>query len=304
MDDKSKILIVDDERLNLNILSDLLRPDYKVVLAKNGAQAMDRINHEPPPDLILLDVLMPDIDGYEVMRRIKESEQTKNIPVIFITALNSKQDEARGLERGAVDYIRKPFHPPIVKARIKNHLTIARQRKLLEGLANLDGLTEMPNRRSFEMALEKEWRRCQRAGEVLSLVMLDVDCFKQYNDNYGHTSGDDVLRKVARVLLKEAKRPADIAARYGGEEFVIMLPETNAAGGRYISERIRSMIEALDIPHEHSSVNRVLTTSLGGVTLLPSSASDPQDLTVAADSMLYEAKHRGRNQVCWTDLTL
>lgn len=303
MEEKQKILIVDDERLNLNVLSDLLRQEYKVILAKNGNQALDRVNTDTPPDLILLDVVMPEIDGYEVLRKIKENEQTKDIPVIFITALDSKQDEARGLEMGAVDYIRKPFHPPIVKARIKNHLTIARQRKLLEGLANLDGLTEMPNRRSFEMALEKEWNRCRRSGKKLSLALLDVDCFKQYNDNYGHTAGDDVLKKVARVLINEAKRPADMAARYGGEEFVILLPETDAKGAEFIAEKIRASIADLKIRHEYSSANRVLTASLGGVTMLPSNAVDPHDLTLGADSMLYEAKHRGRHLVLWTDLT-
>lgn len=303
MEDRSKILVVDDERVNLNVLSDLLRQDYKVVLAKNGNQALDRINSDTP-DLVLLDVIMPEIDGYEVLRRIKENENTKNIPVIFITALDSKRGEARGLEMGAVDYIRKPFHPPIVKARIKNHLTISRQRKLLEGLANLDGLTEMPNRRSFELTLDKEWRRCLRNGKVMSLAIMDVDCFKQYNDNYGHTAGDEILKKVARVLMDEARRPADLAARFGGEEFILLLPETDASGGRLIAEKIRVMISDLAITHEFSSVSRVLTVCLGGVTMLPTTAGVAQDLVVAADSMLYEAKHRGRNQVFWTDLTI
>lgn len=304
MEERSRILVVDDERLNLNVLSDLLRQDYKVILAKNGNQALDRINSDNPPDLVLLDVIMPEVDGYEVLRKIKANDHSKDIPVIFITALDSKQDEARGLEMGAVDYIRKPFHPPIVKARVKNHLTIARQRKLLEALANLDGLTEMPNRRSFEMALENEWRRCQRSGEVISLAMMDVDCFKQYNDNYGHTAGDDVLKKVADVLMDEARRPGDMAARFGGEEFVILLPQTDASGGHFLAEKIRVVISELGIPHEYSSAGNVITASLGGVTVFPSTGSVPQDMTVAADSMLYEAKRRGRNQVLWTDLTL
>ncbi|WP_320174276.1 diguanylate cyclase [Maridesulfovibrio sp.] len=303
MEERAKILIVDDERLNLNVLSDLLRQEYKVVLAKNGNQALDRVNSDNPPDLVLLDVLMPEIDGYEVLRKIKSSDKSKDIPVIFVTALDSEHDEARGLEMGAVDYIRKPFHPPIVKARVKNHLTIARQRKLLEGLANLDGLTEMPNRRSFELALDREWRRCSRSGDKMSLAMLDVDCFKQYNDNYGHTAGDEVLKKVADVLQSEVQRPADVAARYGGEEFVILLPETDSDGGRYIAEKIRVLISELGIKHGFSSVSNVLTVSLGGVTVVPSSFSKSQDLTIGADSMLYEAKRRGRNMVLWTDLT-
>ncbi|OEU69886.1 MAG: diguanylate cyclase response regulator [Desulfovibrio sp. S3730MH75] len=303
MEDKAKILVVDDERLNLNVLSDLLRQDYKVILAKNANQALDRINAEFPPDIILLDVVMPEMDGYTLLHKIKEQEATKNIPVIFITALDSKQNEAKGLEMGAVDYIRKPFHPSIVKARVKNHLTIARQRKLLEGLANLDGLTEMPNRRSFEIAVEKEWRRCLRSGDVISLAMLDVDCFKQFNDNYGHTAGDDALKKVADVLSSEMKRPADLAARYGGEEFVILLPETDAEGAKFAVERICKAVEDLCVPHGFSSAAQYLTVSIGGVTVTPSISSKPLDMTVGADSMLYEAKRRGRNMVLWTDLT-
>ncbi|WP_031483199.1 GGDEF domain-containing response regulator [Maridesulfovibrio frigidus] len=303
MDDKAKILVVDDERLNLNVLSDLLRQDYKVILAKNANQALDRINAEYPPDIILLDVVMPEMDGYTLLHKIKEQEATKNIPVIFITALDSKQNEAKGLEMGAVDYIRKPFHPSIVKARVKNHLTIARQRKLLEGLANLDGLTEMPNRRSFEIAVEKEWRRCLRSGDLISLAMLDVDCFKQFNDNYGHTAGDDALKKVADVLSSEMKRPADLAARYGGEEFVILLPETDAEGAKFAVERICKAVEDLCVPHGFSSAGQYLTVSIGGVTVTPSISSKPLDMTVGADSMLYEAKRRGRNMVLWTDLS-
>lgn len=303
MDEKPKILVVDDDRLNLNVLADLLRMDYKVILAKNANQALERINAEFPPDLVLLDVVMPEMDGYTLLHKIKEQESSKNIPVIFITALDSKQNEARGLEMGAVDYIRKPFHPSIVKARIKNHLTIVRQRKLLEGLANLDGLTEMPNRRSFEIAVEKEWRRCLRSGDLISLAILDVDCFKQYNDNYGHTAGDDALKKVANVLIHEAKRPSDLAARFGGEEFVILLPETDAEGAKFKAEMVRSKVESLQIVHGFSSAGQFLTASIGGVTVSPSMSAKPLDMTVGADSMLYEAKRRGRNMVLWADLT-
>ncbi|WP_291328115.1 diguanylate cyclase [Desulfovibrio sp. UCD-KL4C] len=303
MNEKPKILIVDDDRLNLNVLADLLRMDYKVILAKNANQALDRINAEFPPDLVLLDVVMPEMDGYTLLHKIKEQESSRNIPVIFITALDSKQNEARGLEMGAVDYIRKPFHPSIVKARVKNHLTIVRQRKLLEGLANLDGLTEMPNRRSFEIAVEKEWRRCLRSGGIISLAILDVDCFKQFNDNYGHTAGDDALKKVASVLDREILRPADLAARFGGEEFVILLPETDAEGAKFKVEMVRSKVEALQVVHGFSSAGQFLTVSIGGVTVFPSMSSKPLDMTVGADSMLYEAKRRGRNMILWTDLT-
>ncbi len=302
-ENRAKILVVDDERMNLNILSDLLMDDYKVILAKNGEQALERAWSDSPPDIILLDVMMPEMDGYTVLHKLKEDDRTKSIPVIFITALDSIEDEATGLEKGAMDYIRKPFHPPIVKARIRNHLTLVRQRQLLEGLANFDALTEIPNRRSYELAVEREWRRCQRAFLPISLAMVDVDCFKQYNDNYGHAAGDVALKKVAGVISSSVNRPCDLAARFGGEEFVILLPETDAYGCRYLVEGIRKKVEDLALKHEFSLVTKTLTISIGGVTIVPGVANAPEDLVKGADSMMYQAKRNGRNNVIWEDLT-
>ncbi|WP_027179402.1 GGDEF domain-containing response regulator [Maridesulfovibrio bastinii] len=302
-ENRAKILVVDDERMNLNILSDLLIDDYKVILAKNGTQALERAWSDNPPDIILLDVMMPEMDGYTVLHKLKEDERTKNTPVIFITALDSIEDEATGLEKGAMDYIRKPFHPPIVKARIRNHLTLVRQRHLLEGLANYDALTEIPNRRNYELSVDREWRRCQRAFLPISLAMVDVDCFKQYNDNYGHTAGDVALKKVAGIISSAINRPCDLAARYGGEEFVILLPETDAYGARYLVEDIRKKVEQLEIKHEFSPINPFLTISIGGVTLIPGVTNSAEVLIESADAMMYQAKRGGKNAVIWEDMT-
>ncbi len=224
------LLIVDDEKTNRTLLTELLRPDHQVILAKNGIQALERAR-EHRPDLILLDVLMPEMDGYAVIRELKGDDRCRDIPVIFITALDSVEDEEHGLELGAVDYISKPFRPSIVRARVRNHLQAVHQRRLLEQLALLDSLTEIPNRRRFVQVFEAEWRRCQRNGAPLSLIVVDVDHFKLYNDSYGHAAGDVVLRDVARALRGTLHRASDFIARFGGEEFVILLPEIDAEGG-------------------------------------------------------------------------
>ncbi|MBE0583255.1 MAG: diguanylate cyclase, partial [Desulfofustis sp.] len=215
-----RILIVDDEKMNLKVLADLLKDEYVPVLARNGEQAIQHALSETPPDLILLDVIMPQMGGYEVIKYLKNNDKTKNIPVIFVTALSSIEDEEFGLRLGAVDYITKPFSPPIVKIRIRNHLRMVHQYKLLDQLAHLDGLTEICNRRRFEEEFKKEWERSLRNRNPFSLAMIDVDYFKQYNDHYGHAMGDLALQRIAKALSDVLRRPADFIARYGGEEFV------------------------------------------------------------------------------------
>ena len=299
MKDLQSILIVDDERVNRTLLSELLKEeDRRILLAKNGPQALERLEKQPDIDLILLDVMMPEMDGYEVLNRIKENDLTRNIPVVFITALKSTGDEERGLGMGAADYIGKPFSPAIVRNRVGNLLRFVRQRKLLETLAGRDGLTEVANRRSFDEALTREWRCGQRSGAPLSLMMLDIDHFKQINDNYGHAHGDHALKMVARALSRSLHRPADFLARYGGEEFVVILPNTDAQGGQEVGESLRAAIEALAIEHAYSTVAPNLTLSVGGATCLCSGDS-PLELVKSADGMLYEAKRQGRNRCCW-----
>jgi diguanylate cyclase (GGDEF)-like protein len=281
---------------NVKILGEALRPSYDIVVATNGRKALE-IAQTQRPDLILLDIMMPELDGYAVCRLLKEDDRTKNIPVIFITAKDQTDDELRGLEMGAVDYITKPFQVTIVKARVRTQLDLKRKYDLLESMVSLDGLTEIPNRRRFDEVLEQEWRRMQRAGQSLAALMIDIDYFKNYNDAYGHAAGDACLKAVARALSQSLHRPADLMARYGGEEFAAILPETNAAGALALGEKLRLNVENLRIPHEHSSAAAYVTISVGSASALPAGGGPASALVEAADAMLYKAKQAGRNQV-------
>lgn len=210
-----KLLIVDDAPINIQLLNDVLKDDVRVFFATNGSDAL-KIASTTIPDLILLDIMMPEMDGYEVCRKLKTDPLLRDIPVIFITAKSQQEDEATGLELGAVDYITKPFSPGIVRLRVRNHLELKRQRDLLGRLSFLDGLTGLPNRRGFDEFLSREWRRAVRNKSHISIVMIDIDKFKDYNDSYGHLAGDDCLKKVAAILENSLDRAADFVARYGG----------------------------------------------------------------------------------------
>lgn len=292
------VLIVDDEKHNRLLLTELFAGQYRVIQAKNGAQAIE-LAQQHQPDLILLDVLMPDMDGMAVIRTLKREDRTRQIPVVFITALDSAADEELGLELGAVDYITKPFHPSIVRVRVRNHLQIVHQRRLLEQLAALDGLTGIPNRRRFDQALEQEWRRCQRAGQPLSLIVADVDWFKPYNDALGHAAGDRVLQEVAAVLRQGARRPGDLAARYGGEEFVLLLPGTDVPQAQELAEQLRGRVQQLALAHPASPVALSVTLSLGGASTLAQTSEVDGGFFARADAALYQAKKAGRNRVHW-----
>jgi len=296
---ESTLLVVDDEKQNRLLLTELFEGEYKVIQAKNGLQALERARSHAP-DLILLDVLMPEMDGMATIRALKREDATRNIPVIFITALDSPTDEEQGLNLGAVDYIAKPFHPSIVRVRVRNHLQIVHQRRLLEQLAALDGLTGIPNRRRFDESYALEWRRCQRAGQPLSLVVADVDHFKAYNDTLGHAAGDRVLQEVAAVLRQCARRPGDLAARYGGEEFVLLLPETGAQEAQMLAEELRAKLEARGLTHPASPVGASVTLSIGGASTTPMQAEADPAFFPLADAALYQAKASGRNCVRWS----
>jgi diguanylate cyclase (GGDEF)-like protein len=298
MNDTFTLLIVDDEKQNRALLTELLKDDYRLILAKNGVQALE-LATEHKPDLILLDVLMPEMDGHAVIRALKNDERTHDIPVIFVSALDSAESEERGLELGAVDYISKPFRPSIVRARVRNHIQAVHQRRLLEQLALLDGLTEIPNRRRFSQVYEQEWRRCMRHGKPLSLIVVDVDHFKLYNDSHGHAAGDEVLRQVARTLNAALKRSSDFVARYGGEEFVILLPEVDQEGAQALAEQVRQEVAALRIAHPNSPVVPWITISLGGATEIPADTQTEPQLFCVADAHLYQAKRNGRDRVIW-----
>ena len=294
------LLIVDDEKQNRLLLTELFGTTYKIIQAKNGVQALEKARQHRP-DLILLDVLMPEMDGMDVLRELKRDDATRLIPVIFITALDSATDEENGLNLGAVDYISKPFHPPIVRVRVRNQLQLVHQRRLLEQLASLDGLTSIPNRRQFDATLLKEWHRCQRNQQPLSLIVADVDFFKKYNDALGHAAGDRVLQEVAATLRQAARRPGDLVARYGGEEFVLLLPETDATSAQALAEGLQQLLHSKAFAHPNSSLGPWLTMSMGGNTIVPSTTALDPEFFALADAALYRAKHQGRNQVRWAN---
>ncbi len=294
---KNTILIVDDEPVNIKALELVLGEEHNLVYATTGEMALDMARSEPQPDLILMDIIMPGLDGFEVCAELKKDEKTRNIPVVFLTAKWETSEEAKGLELGAVDYIRKPFSPPIIRARIRNHLELKRNRDLLENLSTLDGLTNIPNRRRFDEIYIQEWNRALRTKSPLSLLFIDIDHFKNYNDLYGHMAGDDCLKAVARVLQSSLGRPADFLARFGGEEFIILLPDTSESGSLYLADGIRTALKALRIEHKASPVADHLTISIGAVTCNDVSLCDRSNLLEQADRMLYLAKHEGRDCV-------
>jgi diguanylate cyclase (GGDEF)-like protein len=299
---RQRILIVDDEPINIKLLASELKSTYDVVFALKGEDAIKIAGGAQSVDLILLDIMMPGANGYEVCERLKAFPHTQNIPVIFITTMSLEEDETKGLEIGAVDYITKPFSMAIVKARIKTHLELKQHRDRLERLSTMDGLTGIANRRRFDERLEREWKLACRDAVLISLILIDIDNFKLYNDNYGHIAGDDCLRKVAQALNDSVRRPADMVARYGGEEFAAILPKTDREGAMGIAEIMRTRVEALQIPHEKSEVAAHITVSLGVVTALPSPHEFASYLVNAGDKALYEAKHNGRNRViCYDD---
>lgn len=295
-DGKLMILLVDDAPTNIQMLNETLKDGYHLFFATNGRDAL-RIASESVPDLILLDVIMPEMDGYEVCRHLKADPAMRDVPIIFITAMNQQEDEAIGLELGAVDYITKPFNPTIVRLRIRNQIELKRQRDLLTRLSHLDGLTGIPNRRALDEVLEREWRRGSRSMRPLSLLMIDIDHFKAYNDSSGHLAGDDCLRTVAQTLKISLGRAGDFVGRYGGEEFMAVLPETDADGALVVAREIIEAISKLAIPHPASPQSEKITISIGIATADTKREQQAICLLHEADSALYRAKQEGRNRI-------
>jgi len=252
--------------------------------------------NDEPPDLILLDVVMPGFDGYETCRRLKQQEPTREIPVIFVTSLGHEDGEMRGLELGAVDYITKPVNLRIMRARIHTHLKLKQIQDHLAALSNVDGLTGIANRRRFDEVLALEWRRNLRAETPLALVIADIDFFKQFNDSHGHLAGDDCLRRVAAAIDRSMRRPTDLAARYGGEEFVALLADTDTEGACLVAEAMRANVAALEITNGDATPLRV-TVSCGVASAIPTSEDAAVDLVTQADTRLYAAKSSGRNRI-------
>ena len=446
-ENKGNILLVDDNPKNLHLLSDcLVKLGYTVRSVTSGRMALKTVKAKQP-DIILLDIKMPEMDGYQVCRTLKADEVLRTIPVIFISALDDVFDKVIAFESGGIDYITKPFQMEEVVARLENQLTIQRQQRLLEQenikrreteeilyqsramlasilnssldgiaamqavrnlatgdiedfrclvinpviarafgskceemigkllfkeflahlepelfnrfvnlvetgealkrdfyhplgnscwyhfvavklddgfaitirditvrkqielalqdanqkleqLANLDGLTQLANRRCFDARLKAEWKRLAREQQPLSLIMFDVDKFKLYNDYYGHLAGDDCLMRIAQTVQQTIHRPADLVARYGGEEFLVLLPNTDLAGAIKVAESIQQAIHALAIPHLQSDVKNIITVSLGITSRIPIWNIRPDTLIASADKALYDAKQNGRDRYC------
>ena len=290
----ARLLIVDDDPNNVRLLASIFDQEYDILFALNGLEAID-ISLRERPDLIILDVMMPDLDGYTVCKTIKNHPHTKDIPIVFLTAHCDAEEEIRGLEMGAADFISKPFYPKIVKIRVSNQIELKYAREKLTKLAITDGLTGIANRRYFDDQLAHEWTRARRLNQTLAIAMIDVDWFKKYNDHYGHQGGDDCLRQVANVLSNVAKRDSDFVARYGGEEFAIILPMTQAENALELSKNICLALSNLELPHALSDFGHV-TLSVGVAVGCPKQNTTPHNLLVNADKALYTAKEKGRNR--------
>lgn len=322
--DKERVLVVDDSSDNLELLSYILTfKGYQVVTSDRGQTALE-IARSDPPDIILLDIGMPEMDGYEICQRLRSGYKTKDIPIIFVSAWNQGNNKIQAFKYGGNDYITKPYQMEEVIARVENQLQIQRLKTELENknqllaeqlsqqtnqkqqllkineelghLVNIDSLTQLANRHCFDEFLTREWYRRRRDNYSLSLIICDIDYFKLYNDCFGHIAGDECLKQVAEVISQGVKRPADLAARYGGEEFAMILPQTPAQKALIVAERIRLNVKKLQLPHPSSLVDDCVSLSLGVSCIVPDSKYTEQQLLSAADEALYEAKKQGRDR--------
>jgi len=293
---KQTVLVVDDIPHNIHLMNAILNEEYRLLSATNGPDAL-KIAGDYLPDLILLDVMMPDMNGFEVCRLIKQDDLLKDIPIIFVTALNEVVNESEGLKLGAIDYIRKPYNPDIIRLRIRNHLELKKARDEFFLLSNVDRLTGIPNRRAIDAFMEKEVKSAFRTNRSIGLLMIDIDHFKDYNDHYGHVSGDHCLTQIAEALQGTLLRPGDLVGRYGGEEFLCILPEVQPDGILFVAEKLRKTVEELAIPHAYSPVSDRITVSIGALWTLPGKDDDATSLIEAADNALYQSKESGRNRI-------
>jgi len=295
--DKPRILIVDSEP-SAALLGRVMAQECRIQTVPSPAHILETAKQpDQRPDLILLDVMAPAREGLEICSQLKTDEKTLSIPVMLITDRDNAEDEARALKLGAADCITRPFRLDVVEARIRNQIRIKLRNDLLERYANQDSLTDVANRRCFDLTLDAEWRRAMRDKHWLSLVMVDVDCFKQFNDLYGHREGDHCLRRVAKTMAQALTRPGDLLARYGGEEFAAILPGIDLEGARWLGERLRNAVMDLRIPQQRPDGARQVSISVGCASVHPSANLACYSLLQAADEQLYLAKHSGRNCV-------
>lgn len=309
-----KALVIEDTVTSATLVCHLLeRMGLRAVHARDGESGIEAFKLERP-DLVLLDIIMPGMDGFDVARRIRQLERDGEwTPIIFLSARASEADLERGIDVGGDDYLVKPVSEIVLKAKVRAMQRIAQMRyslllltrklneanRELSRLSSVDGLTGIPNRRVFDDTLAREWRRAERRAAPISLLLLDIDHFKEYNDCYGHQAGDDCLRAVAASLDQALRRSSDLAARYGGEEFVIVLPETDTHGARNVAENVIEIVRGLGIEHARSQTAPVITISVGVATSTPTRGDDSgwKALLGEADAALYRAKHNGRNRV-------
>ncbi len=295
--ERERVLVVDDKLQHRELLKALLdKEGYDVTAVSDGEEALIKIG-SVVPDLILLDLKMPGIDGFEVCRRLKSQDETRDTPVILLTCTTETESVTRGFDAGAADYVTKPCDNKVLLARIRAHLALFTKTKRLMLFAERDALTNLANRRRFDEFLELEWRRAKRGQTLIAMLLLDIDYFKAYNDTYGHLEGDRVLQDVAKEIKNTCNRPGDLYARYGGEEFAVIFGNITKGAAEIIAERLRRKIEALRIPHKASSISDVLTVSIGVSSIVPSKEDPPTNLISLADKHLYEAKNGGRNRV-------
>lgn len=293
------ILVIDDSRAQAEYLKSILIHDYEVTTCHNGEDGLE-LAKSGQFSLIFLDIIMPEMDGFTLLRKLQETVMTKYIPVILITGLSDVQHEERGLTLGAVDYITKPFSPITVKARANTHIKLFHYQMHFMKQAMVDQLTGIANRRRYKEYSIPKWREAGRLGLPFSVCIFDIDKFKLYNDTFGHPAGDKVIASVAKTASSYLQRATDFLARYGGEEFVAIVVGMEGEAAFQFFQKIRKAVEDLHIPH-NSPVSQWVTISIGGVTVIPQSDDVYDNYLKMADNMLYDAKESGRNQVVWSD---
>ena len=305
-----KVLLAEDSKTNqILIRAYIEEAGHEIVIVKNGQEAVEQFSHERP-DLMLMDIIMPVKDGIEAAQEIRLLCEQDNdwVPIIFLSAMTESKDIVRAIDAGGDDYLTKPVEAVVLNAKLRAMQRIADMRQQLQQanrellrMTVRDGLTGIANRRHFDEVISREVKRAIRTHSSVSLVMCDIDSFKPYNDNYGHQSGDDCLKYVARTMARVSKRPGDLVARYGGEEFGLILPETDITGAQAIAENVRSAVDELNLSHAYSLVTDHVTISAGVATISPNKGDDVavivKQLIKTADKGLYQAKDQGRNQV-------
>ena len=294
-----RILIIDDSMTQADVLKSILAGEHDVTVTHSAEEGL-RLVRRGDFSLILLDVVMPEMDGFSLLKKLREEVLTRNTPVILITSLSDLESEERGLALGAVDYIRKPFRDAIIRARVNTHIKLYQYRLQVERMAMVDQLTGVANRRRYDLCCRTKWQDAIRLGVPISLCMFDIDKFKVYNDTFGHPAGDKVILEVAQTVNGMLRRNTDFFARYGGEEFVAILLGNDSFSAYKHLKDVCKAVEARHIPH-NPEVSPWVTVSVGGVTIIPQNSDSYDTYLQIADTMLYDAKRFGRNQVVWSN---